>query len=221
MNKRFKFFFGAFVRIAITVAILLTVIFNYSSLVNIDVRAIISGTSSQVGAISAVLAVYGLKSVLFVIPASLIYLSVGVAFDFLPAMVINAAGIFLEINLTYFLGVFLGGKKVEEKLSSVKAGQKIMELRDKKTWSVFVIRLLPACPIDFVSLFLGASKMNYGKYILVSFFGILPRVILISAFGSEIYNYISKDVLMALILFAVVGASVLVTAKYIKKHKNF
>ncbi len=219
MNKRYKFYLGAFLRILVTLIIILTVVLKYNELVNIDVRQLISGTNSQVGAISTVLAVYGLKSLLFVIPASLIYLSVGVAFDFWTAILINAAGIFLEINLTYLLGMFLGGEKVKEKLSSLKAGKKVLELQNNKLWSIFLIRLLPACPIDFVSLFLGASKMNYGKYLLVSFFGILPRVILISALGSEIYNYISKDLLMGIILVAVVVASVIITVKYIRKNK--
>ena len=44
------------------------------------------------------LGVYFVKSVLFVIPASLIYVSIGMAFDWPTACLINMGGILLEVH---------------------------------------------------------------------------------------------------------------------------
>lgn len=59
---------------------------------------------------------------LFIISASMIYISVGMAFPTPSAIAINLAGIALEITATYLLGWFLGGEYVEKRLKGSKAG---------------------------------------------------------------------------------------------------
>lgn len=207
-------------RLAVVAAILTVVIWKFRMLTNLDVRALIQSTGSGPLSVLLVLGVYALKSVLFVVPASMIYISVGLAFPFLPALFINAGGLFIELNLTYFLGRFLGGNTVERKLHEVKYGDKILLLRDKKPLQLFIVRLLPVFPIDFVSLFFGATKMNYLKYLLLSFFGIMPRIFIITFFGVEVYELFPKRVTMTLVIFCIVGAAIFGTIKYIQKNKR-
>ena len=73
------------------------------------------------------LGVYFVKSVLFVIPASLIYVSIGMAFDWPTACLINMGGILLEVFTTYLLGRFLGGNRVEQLLRKKKGGEKVIK----------------------------------------------------------------------------------------------
>ena len=126
---------------------------------------------------------------LFVIPASIVYTAVGVAFDVWIAIAINAAGILIEVCATWLLGRILGGDNVEKLIARSKKGQKILKIKDKKKYSaIFGIRAVPVFPIDFVSLFFGASNMGYLRYILISFFGVMPRIILITLLGDKIYD---------------------------------
>ena len=216
---KIKRIIGITSRVALVIAILSLIIFRYEELTNIDVRAIVDKADSLWGAGVAAVGVYGLKAIVFIIPASVLYMAVGMAFDFVPGLAVNAAGLFLELNLTYFIGRFLGGEVVEKKLLASKKGKKIIELRDKKTPYIFLARLLPVVPIDFVSLFFGASNMNYIRYILVSFFGVMPRIILITHLGDKIYELIPIDFMMTVVIFAVLGASIFMTVKYIRKKK--
>ncbi len=217
MNNKIKRALGIGVRATLVIVILLVIIFKYNELVNIDVRALVEKTDTLFEAGAAVVGVYGLKAIVFVIPASVLYMAVGMAFDFAPGLLVNAIGIFFELNITYFIGKFLGGEAVEKKLSASKKGQKIIELRDKKTPYLYVARLLPVFPIDFVSLFFGASNMGYVRYILISFFGVMPRIILITLLGDKIYDLIPVKFMMTVVVFALLAASVVILIKYIKK----
>lgn len=220
MNNKTKRIIGILLRIALVLAILFVIIFKYNDLVNIDVRALVEKTDSLFEAASAVVGVYSLKAVVFVIPASVLYMAVGMAFDFVPGLIVNAIGLFAELNLTYFIGKFLGGEKVENKLRQSKKGEKIITLRDKKTPYLYVARLLPVFPIDFVSLFFGASNMGYLRYILISFFGVMPRIILITLLGDKIYDLIPVKFMMTVVIFAILIASIVILIKYIKKKSN-
>lgn len=220
MNNKTKRIIGIILRIALVLAILFVIIFKYNDLVNIDVRALVEKTDSLFEAASAVVGVYSLKAVVFVIPASVLYMAVGMAFDFVPGLIVNAIGLFAELNLTYFIGKFLGGEKVENKLRQSKKGEKIITLRDKKTPYLYVARLLPVFPIDFVSLFFGASNMGYLRYILISFFGVMPRIILITLLGDKIYDLIPVKFMMTVVIFAILIASIVILIKYIKKKSN-
>ncbi len=221
MNKKTKRIIGIILRASFVAAILLTVIFKYDDLVNIDVRALVDKTNSLLEAGAAVVGIYALKAVVFVIPASVLYMAVGMAFDFLPGLLVNAIGLFAELNITYFIGKFLGGEAVERKLRESKKGEKIITLRDKKTPYLYVARLLPVFPIDFVSLFFGASNMGYIRYILISFFGVMPRILLITLLGDKIYDIIPIKFMMTVVVFALLAASIVILVKYIrKKDKN-
>ena len=59
--------------------------------------------------------------------------------------------------------------------------------------------------------------MKYPHYMLVSFFGIMPRVIIITLLGDKIYDYLPRELMMILIILAIIGALIFGTVKYIKK----
>ena len=92
------------IKIAVAAAIFVTAIVNYDFLSNLDIRILIAGASSIFIAELIILGVYAVKAVMMVVPASLIYISVGMAFDPKRAVIVNLLGIALEVTITYFLG---------------------------------------------------------------------------------------------------------------------
>lgn len=198
-------------------------LFNYEQLTNLDIRALAQNAVSPAAAVGTVLGVYILKGLVFVIPASLFYISIGMAFPPLLAVAVNLGGILLEVIASYLFGLFLGGDYIEKLLMRKKGGQKILEMQKKRSGaaSVFVMRLLPVFPIDFVSLFLGGSKYPFGRYLVLSLCGIAPRVILFTLLGDTIYDYIPMKLIITLILIAVPAAAVgILIAALIKKRKQ-
>ena len=146
-------------------------------------------------------------------PASLVYIAVGMAFNTPTAMIINTVGIMIEITATYIMGRFLGKDAVEKKLSSTKAGKKLLSMEQKnKNIAVFVIRFT-GIPIDISSLFMGAFDFKFVPYFFLSLAGILPRVLLLTAVGDGFYNLIPMKYLLAAVIVIVPAAVVAAVIK--------
>lgn len=207
-------------KVAVAAVILTVVILNYEKLTNLDVRAIVEGASSVYAAIAIILGIFFAKSLLFVIPASLIYLSVGMAFSPLTAILVSFAGISIEVIATYLLGLFLGGDTVNKLLSKSKNGQKLLKMDITNKFSVLFVARFTGLPIDFTSLFLGASKCNIFRYYFASVLGIMPRVIIFTLLGDTVYELIPMDLLIKLIICAIPMVIVVFVVKFFVDRKN-
>lgn len=159
---------------------------------------------------------------MLVIPASLVYISVGMAFSPLTAVLVNIAGILVEFTASYLFGLFLGGDYINKMMQKQKYGKRYLKCRKIKGCVRFLMRFITVFPLDFVSLFLGSSKYNFGKYILFSFLGLAPRVILFTILGDKIYDYIPMKLIMTICLFAIPVAviAIIIKAAVDKKRKK-
>lgn len=210
------------IKIVIAAAVFVTAIVNYNYLSNLDIRVLIAGASSIFIAELIILGVYAVKAVLMVIPASLVYISVGMAFDTKRAVIVNLFGIAIEVTVTFFMGKFLGKDAVEKKIRNTKAGDKFFSMLDKNTnAAIFLMRLIPAFPIDFSSLFMGAFDFKFLPYLLLSVLGIAPRVIAFTILGDGIYDLIPmKYIVLAAICAIPIVIIILLVKKYVGKRKK-
>ncbi len=208
-------------KILFAAALLCVIVLNYETLSNLDIRGLIASADSIALAVTVILGVYFVKSMVFVVPASLIYLAVGMAFDTWQAFAINTAGIMIEITCTYFLGRFLGKDAVTKKLSSNKAGEKLLNMKSKnKNLMIFTVRFT-GIPIDFSSLFFGAFDFKFLPYFFMSLLGILPRVFLLTAVGDSFYELIPMKYLIIAVIVAIpVATAAFFLKKVIDKRKS-
>lgn len=221
MTKRTKATVGALIRAAVAMIIFVIAVIEYDNLKNIDVRAIVEGSSSMLFAVLTIWGVYLVKSVLFIIPASLIYISIGMAFPTPAACLISLVGIILEVTATYFLGLFLGGEYVNKLLAKSKSGRKILEKKLNDNFPALLgIRALPVFPIDFVSLFWGASKCKFPRYFIASVVGIMPRVILFTILGDGIYDYIPIHLIIKIVIICIPLGTVIYLVRHFIKMKD-
>lgn len=210
------------IKIAVAAAIFVTAIVNYDFLSNLDIRTLIAGASSIFIAELIILGVYAVKAVMMVVPASLIYISVGMAFDPKRAVIVNLLGIALEVTVTYFLGKFLGKDAVEKKIRNTKVGNKFFTMLDKnRNVAIFLMRFIPAFPIDFSSLFMGAFDFKFFPYLIFSVLGIAPRVIAFTVIGEGIYELIPMKYIVLVVICAIpVVTAVLLIKKFVVKKKK-
>lgn len=222
MTVKTKSTLKALLRVAVAMAIFVLAIINYDKLKNIDIRALVDSSSNMLIAVLTIWGVYLTKSILFIIPASLIYISIGMAFPPLIASLISLVGIIIEVTVTYFLGLFLGGEYVNKQLEKTKAGKKILSMKLNDSFAALLpIRALPVFPIDFVSLFWGASKCGFLRYFLASVIGIMPRVVLFTILGDGIYDYIPIHLIIKIVIFSIpVGAIIYLIRHFIKLKKS-
>lgn len=222
MNSKVKSTIGALIRVAVAMTIFVVAVINYEKLKNIDVRALVDASTNLVIALATIWGVYLVKSVLFIIPAMLIYVSIGMAFPAPTACLISLVGIILEVTVTYLLGLFLGGPYVTKLLSKTKPGKKVLEMKLNENFpTLLVIRALPVFPIDFVSLFWGASRCGFVKYFLASVIGIMPRVVLFTIIGEGIYEIFPMQKIVAVIIIAIpIGCAAYLIKHFIKLKKT-
>lgn len=205
---------------AVMAGLFTVILLKYDTLSHLDVRALIASASSVYAAAGIVLGVYAVKGMVFVIPASLIYIAVGMAFPTGAAVLLNCAGIALEVAVSYLLGRFLGGEKVDTLLRGKKGYDKLEKLRSKGRFAfVFLLRFSPF-PIDFGSLFFGASRFSFPSYFVMSLLGILPRVIVLTVLGYGIYELIPMRWIVTAVLCALPIAAVVFAVLAVRKKKK-
>lgn len=207
-------------RMGVLAVIFIAVALNYDRLVNLDVRALVAAAPGEALAVAVAVGIFGLKGLTFVIPAMLVYVSVGMAFDTVTAIIISLAGIALEVAVTYWLGRALGGEYVTKLLKKVKGGDKILGMKNTSRFStVFVVRLI-ALPIDFSSLFFGSMKTPFFRYVFFSVLGIAPRVVAFTLLGDSVYEYIPMPLIIKAVLILVPVAAVAFIIRWLVARKK-
>lgn len=217
-----KDIFLIILRCVIALSLFAVAIIYYDELSTIDVRALADVTDKLPILIGMVLAVYLIKALVFVVPASLVYVAVGAIMDPVLAVVVNLVGIFIEVSVTYWLGRFLGKEAVHKLLSKKETGRRLLEKDIQSKASVLIsIRAVPAFPIDFVSLFYGASGCAYLKYALLSLIGISWRVILFTIIGDAIFSWIRMDIIIFVVICLIpVGVIYYLIKKFVIEPKK-
>ena len=207
------------IKSAIAMTLFVIAIVNYDTLSTLDISGLDKKITNVTALCFVILGVYVLKSVLFVVPASLVYVAVGVMLPHWQAVLLNLLGIAIEVSVTYLLGWFIGSDAVYKLLSRHEKGRKLLEKDIQNKPGVIIgIRAVPAFPIDFVSLFFGASKCNFPKYLLFSVLGISWRVILFTILGSEVFDWIPMDkIVLVVICLIPIGVAVYLFKKFFRK----
>lgn len=190
-------------KIVLPVALFAVILIHYDKLAHLDVRALIEAAPSVWAAGAIVLGIYAVKAVVFVIPASLVYISVGMAFSTPVAVALNVAGIALEVTISYLLGRFLGGEKVDKLLRGKKGYATLEKLKSKGRFAFVFLLRFASFPIDFGSLFFGASDFAFPSYFIMSLLGILPRVVVLTILGYGIYELIPMKYIVLAVLCAI------------------
>lgn len=222
MDNKKKETAGIILRAVVAMILFVIAIVNYDKLSGLDVEALLSQFDKTGIIVAVVLALYFIKGLIFVLPASVIYVAVGVILDTWLAIGVNVLGIIIEILAAYFLGRFLGKDYVHRLLSKKEAGRKILatNFQDKK-WLIFVTRLLPVFPIDFLSLFFGATRSNGLMHFILSVAGLAPRVILFTIIGDNLFKWIPMDKLIFIIICCIpVGVIVYLVKKLVLDKKK-
>ena len=217
---RFRHSFGLAIRIIIAVAVIAVILVKFKDLQNIDVRALIENAGSIPKAVAIVLGVYAVKGAVLVVPASLVYIAVGMSLKLWLALTVNIVGIVIEVSVTYLLGLILGGPFVVKKIKSIKSGKKILDIYEKHEKSSIFIMRIAGLPIDFCSLFFGAMRVRYLPYLGMSLAGILPRVILFTILGDKVYDLVPMKYVVAVGAALVVAALIFWIIRYTVKTVN-
>lgn len=147
-------------------------------------------------AIVVMLALFALKSLVVVVHCGILYLAGGLMFRLPTALAVSFAGSVVMTSLPFWLGRRYGAKLVDKnpKLEFLRPSP------DKNEWLIaFFSRIVGILPSDIVSLYLGAGKISYARYITGSMAGLLPSIINFTIMGrylGEMYSPVFRTVLV-------------------------
>ncbi|MFU0826750.1 MAG: TVP38/TMEM64 family membrane protein [Lachnoclostridium sp.] len=185
----------------------------------ITVQTILDYTPDNLLAAALVLlCLYALKSISIVFPIIVLEVAAGHLFPTIIAFLINISGIVIGMIESYFVGYFSGSGAIDKVTKKYPAIEKIIQKQGSNPFfTCFFLRTLCILPRDGVSIYLGATRVPFGIYLLASTLGSLTNTILATLFGTSITEVTSPVFwisILLMILFA--GGSLLVYRIFVK-----
>lgn len=149
-------------------------------------------------AAGVMLGIYAVKSLSVFFPLLLLYFSAGALFPPFWAVAVNLCGLFITINIPYWLGHFAGREWMEQFLCRYKKAARLARLQSRNEWFVsYILRVVNLLPGDVVSLFLGAMDTSYLPYVTGSLAGLAPTMLAATLMGVNITDPLSWEFLLS------------------------
>lgn len=153
---------------------------------------------------AAILLLYVLKTFIMVIPETALYISAGLIFPLPYAILVNYTGIVLEMSLGFFLGRYLGKRKMSEMIKKNKYADRVVKFEnDNSIFSSFLIRFIKGPPLDLTSMFMGSTGMDYLPYMAGTLLGLSPGMVLSVFIGRSVDNPISFEFMVPFFIYVV------------------
>ena len=150
------------------------------------------------------------------------FISVLIFKDKVTAILVNLAVIAASFSSAYVAGRISGAVTVDKlRKRYPKFEDFYTQIKKNSLFAVFAMRVVGVLPMDVVSMYFGASKISYPKYLVMSLLGAAPDLIFETIIGAEIKNYRSPAFWIAVVSrLAFTAITMLVYRLWVKKSKN-
>jgi cardiolipin synthase len=165
---------------------------------------------------------FALKSIVAVVYLKLLYIAVGMVFPAPIAILVNIAGTALEMTIPYLLGWFGGQRSMQVILQRRPTLRRLETMRSANNLRFSTLsRAVGVLPADALSIYLGASGMPYGDFVLGGVLGLLPSLLITTVMGTQIEDPASPGFILSAALFVFVqAAAALGFVLWAKKHPS-
>ena len=153
-------------------------------------------------------------------PDSIIAIAGGLIFGLVKGYIYTAIGAILGATLSFYISRKLGRnlvkKHTKEKLDNIEE-----MINSNGFFIIFMLRLIPLFPFDIISYGAGLTSVKYKDFILATFLGTIPGILVFTNIGAQSVNkgsgsfYISIGALVLLFIISMV-----LKKKFIKIPSN-
>lgn len=154
------------------------------------------------------LAIFILKPVILVVPASLFAIAAGNIFGLYASFALSMLGSFGAATVAFYMARFLG-KSFVDKFLKGKTPKLDQGIENHGFFIMLIMRLSFIFPHDPLSFAAGLTKMKYSDFILGTLLGIIPEMFSYALVGSSIgkaFDYRVLLVLSGVIVIAIISA---------------
>ena len=117
---------------------------------------------------------------LMVIPSFMLMIISILAYGPFWGTLIIIVAIFVASTIGFYIGKFLGPFTVEKMIGKEEEARLEFYVNRYGYWVVIIVRLVPFLSNDAISLVAGLLNMNYWKFIIATFAGIVPLSLLLA-----------------------------------------
>lgn len=153
-------------------------------------------------------------------PDSIIAIAGGLIFGLVKGYIYTAIGAILGATLSFYISRKLGRNFVK-KLTKEKLDNIEEMINSNGFFIIFMLRLIPLFPFDIISYGAGLTSVKYKDFILATFLGTIPGILVFTNIGAQSVNmgsgsfYISIGALVLLFIISMV-----LKKKFIKIPSN-
>ncbi len=178
-------------------------------------------SSNPIIAVFQFVVLYLLKGISMVFPSAILNIAAGMVFEFPFSALVSGLGIFAEYIALYVVGRFLGKDIVEEFKQKYLIVNKIDSIQNHNSFfTCFIIRIMGVVSYDMASIYLGASGVEFGGFIMGSMCGAALNIIIDGLVGKYIFNPLSWQLWVVVIIRGAVIAMAILVKIYVSKKIN-
>jgi len=157
-------------------------------------------------------------------PVPILALAAGLLFGFLPGTIYTLIGAVLNSAIMFLMAKVLAKdavtnllqRKLPENWSSF-----LFNLDEKKGFGIiFILRLIPAMPYNFINYGAGLTSIKFSSYMLATILGILPGTLVFLNIGNQALNIHNPAFMVSIILLILLTIFSLILGKRIGKTNS-
>lgn len=154
---------------------------------------------------------FALKSLSVFFFSGILFAANGILFPLPAAIALNVLGAAVMVSLPYWLGRRLGKDAADRVLEKYPKAAALRQMRTGREFLLsFVTRAVNVLPSDILSLYMGASGINYPKYLAGSLLGMLLSLVTFPIMGMSITDpaspwFLASAAVQVLVSAAMIG----------------
>lgn len=161
------------------------------------------------------------KSFVPIIPFSVLFVASGMVFSETTAFAINILGVAVLFTSKFLWGKKKGGGGAHKLANYSKTVYKFMDFGgDGNRWMLALMRFVPFFPTNTVSRAYGGTEMKIEPYLCYSLLGFLPRLVLWSVVGFNIFDPFTVQFMAPIIILLVISGISLLLLNVLLERKD-
>lgn len=167
------------------------------------------------------LLLFGIKSMTIVVPIDSLYMVCGMLYSPLEALLVSYMGITVGFSVPYILGRWSGGDGIEKLMKKYPKIDKILSAQqENEVLIAFLARIIGGIPYDVMSMYFGACRMSYIKFILSSLAGCSLTLVTMTLIGDAILEPTSPQFITLLAVRVLISIAAIVFAYFWNRKKK-
>ncbi len=163
--------------------------------------------------VMAIMLLYIIKAFFPIYTTSTVCLITGIVFPLYAAIPINMIGLGLQFTIKYFWGQHFGAGYAWKLLRKSDAMRNAIQSGGKGNPALlFAIRLVPGIPVNIVSSVYGSFSFGYGKFIIISLLGFLPKLVSFTIAGTNMFDPLSIGFLLPVMIICLLSGLTFLSA---------